>query len=192
MIQIRRGTFETNSSSSHSLVVTKGTNEHYTPEEAWLEVRWDMRNEDGSWYRETATIWAPRGNMYFGRHPFYILMSFEEKLRYAYACAPYRQRSDPNKKDRVRYYKDYASVTKKINKFLPQFKKVDFSYQRRNDGIGTDDSCLKGWLKELNIDLIEFLTNKNIVVICDGDEYCIWENMKEIKLVDTNNFEKEL
>ena len=71
---------------------------------------------------------------------------------------------------------------------MPEFKGVKFE----DSIIGTDDNCLKGWLKKLNISLIEFLTNKNIAVICDGDEYCIWEDMKKIGLVKEENFEKEL
>lgn len=46
MIQTRMNCFETNSSSSHSLVITNKDNGRYTPEEALDSLHW-MR--DGWW-----------------------------------------------------------------------------------------------------------------------------------------------
>lgn len=188
MIQLRRGTFETNSSSSHSLVVTKGNNGHYTPEEAYEELDWDMYSKDGERWPDddNGGIWMPSEDMYFGRAPFRVLMTFEEKLRYAYACAPIRKR--PGRRHKYTYSREYYKVTNIVKKFIPKFKGVKFN----SDYIGTDDCCLRHWLKKLDISLIEFLTNKNIVVICDGDEYTIWQDMKNIGLVKEENFEKEL
>jgi hypothetical protein len=186
MIQLRRGTFETNSSSSHSLVVTKGVNGHYSPEEAYQELNWDMYDENGKPWPHDEGIWMPSRDMYFGRAPFRILMTFEEKLRYAYACAPIRERR--SRRHGYTYSREYYKVTNVLKKFIPKIKGVKF----KTKYIGTDDCCLGHWLKELDISLIEFLTNKNIVVICDGDEYCIWEDMKKVGLVKEENFEKEL
>ena len=61
MFQIRGNTFETNSSSSHSLIITKGDSGHYTPEEAYSELYW--MEEDGTWSPSS-------DDMYFGRSPF--------------------------------------------------------------------------------------------------------------------------
>ena len=36
--------------------------------------------------------------------------------------------------------------------------------------------------------MLEFLTNKNIIVICDGDEYQIWSDMKKLGILNTDNF----
>lgn len=55
-----------------------------------------------------------------------------------------------------------------------------------NDYGGTDDYLIEGWLKKYNISLEEFLTNKRYVVICDGDEYCIWDHLKESGLIRTD------
>ncbi len=46
---------------------------------------------------------------------------------------------------------------------------------------------LPKWLKDADISLIEFLTNKNIIVICDGDEYCIWTDLKKLGLINMDN-----
>lgn len=172
MIQVRQNCFETNSSSSHSLVITDTDRGWYTPEEALSELHW-MR--DG-W-------WEPWGELRFGRAPFQVLYKFEHKLRYVYAHTPFRCR--PSKKHKWHNYSAmYWVINNKIKKFLPGFNGIKVE---RGKNIGTDDHCLWGWLKEANITLEEFLMNKNIIVICDGDEYCIWSNMKRLGLVSKSN-----
>lgn len=179
MLNIRQNTFETNSSSAHSLVVTAGADSYYTHDEALEEIKYFM-NEDG--------IYAPWHDMYFGRYPFMILYRFEEKLRYAYANAPIR-------KGRIKrngypgYWSEYYKITNKVKKFIPELK--GFS-KAETDAIGTDDNLLFKWLKEMDISLIEFLTNKKIIVICDGDEYCVWSKMKNNGLIDKNHIKLEL
>ena len=172
MINIRKNTFETNSSSSHSLVITDTNNGHYTPEEALKELHW-MR--DG--------IWSPWDDMYFGRSPFQVLYTFKDKLRYAYACAPTRV-SGPDKNGHYTYSREFYKVTDVVKKFIPEFKGVDFG-KKSDRHIGTDDCLLPQWLKKLNMPLIEFLTNKNVIVICDGDEYQIWSDMKKLGVINT-------
>ena len=177
MRQVRKNTFETNSSSSHSLVLMKGKVEHYTPEEAWEEVEYSCKYDDG-WFN-------PWDTLYFGRHPFQVLSTFKDKLRYAYACAPTRRRGI-SKKGYTKFEHEYYKVSNQVRKFLPQWKGL--AKEKRRDSIGTDDCCLSSWLKKTNISLIEFLTNKNIIVICDGDEYQIWSDMKKLGILNTANF----
>lgn len=183
MTQVRSSCFETNSSSAHSLVVTKGKAQHYTPEEAYKELYW--MDNDG--------YWDPHGSFYFGRHPFQVLSTFKAKLRYAYACAPTRK-GRQKKSGYAGYWKEYYRVTNAVKKFFgqdKQFNGLDPYIKRRKD-IGTDDCLLFSWLKKLDITLIEFLTNKNIIVICDGDEYCIWTDMKKLGLINTENIQHVL
>lgn len=126
--------------------------------------------------------------MYFGRYPFQVLSSFEEKLRYAYACAPVRQ-GRVKKNGYHGYWHEYYKITNVVKKFFGTdhpFNGVDF---RNQDSIGTDDSKLSYWLDQANISLIEFLTNKNIIVICDGDEYCVWTDMKKLGLINKDNIQ---
>lgn len=184
MIQIRANCFETNSSSSHSLIITKGDAGHYTPEEAFGELYW--MNDDGTW--------SPSGDdMYFGRSPFKVLNSFKDKLCYAYACAPTR-RGKMKKSGYEGYWREYYKVTNVVRKFLGdkfEFNGIEPNYRRWNS-IGTDDCLLPKWLNDANITLIEFLTNKNIFVICDGDEYCVWTDMKKFGLINMDNIKLAL
>lgn len=85
--QVRKGCFETNSSSMHSLIITKkNSNVHMTQEEIrhefYLDDPWykeHHKNDDGEvikidpWHNE------------FGRSPFNVLITFTDKLAYAVA-----------------------------------------------------------------------------------------------------------
>lgn len=173
MFTIRQNTFETNSSSSHSLVITNKENGRYTPEEARKELHWV---KDG-W-------WEPWEDLYFGRAPFQVLSTFEAKLRYAYAHAPLRKRPSKRHPEWENYSRMYWVISNKVKKLIPDFKGIKLNSRR---SVGTDDYALWGWLKKANITLEEFLMNKNIVVICDGDEYCIWTDMKALGLISKDN-----
>ena len=70
---IRRGVFETNSSSMHSIVVTKNelTNDNH---DDYFHV-WGYSNKIHFWH----------GDIEFDRSPFEVLVTARDKLRYAYA-----------------------------------------------------------------------------------------------------------
>ena len=72
--QIRRGCFETNSSSQHSLVIMK-RDDHYTSEEISKEF---YLSKHGVW-----DVWDD--SLDFGRSPFRTLGTF--KTKWLYACA---------------------------------------------------------------------------------------------------------
>ena len=180
MIQIRGNTFETNSSSAHSLVILNNPYEQYTPEEARREL-WIYLDKDGT-YR-------PRENIYFGRYPFKVLRTFEEKLQYAYANAPTRVQVIKKTGKKI-YSRRYHNITKVVNKFIPEFKRADFGGRHR--GPDCDYGSLFHWLKKADMSLIDFLTNKQVIVICDGDEYCVWSDMKKMNIVNKDIIKKEL
>ena len=73
--QIRRGVFETNSSSMHSLVIMKH-GRHYT----------DSEMNDNNYIREDG-LWniGEYEGLYYGRRPFDILVTFNDKLKYVIA-----------------------------------------------------------------------------------------------------------
>lgn len=86
--QIRKGCFETNSSSMHSLVMTKkNSNVCMTQEEIraeyYLDASW-MKERIKKIGKEVLHIGVYGGND-FGRSPFTVLSSFREKLLYAIA-----------------------------------------------------------------------------------------------------------
>ena len=166
MRQIRLNTFETNSSSSHSLVVAK-CDRRYTDEE--IRYKFEYRMDDDGYVK----LYSDEA--YFGRSPFYILSTFWDKMMYAYACAIPMGEADV--------------VTEAVQEFVPEFKgvKYDIEYQY----VGTDDCLLFGWLGSAGVTLSEFLSNDKYKVICDGDEYCIWEHAKKSGLINLDFIEEE-
>ena len=176
MKQIRRNVFETNSSSSHSLVITTD-NEHYTREE--INKNFYITKEG------KVRLWE--SSLEFYRSPFDMLVTFKDKLRYAIAS------SNGNLVDECR------EICKKyVDGFIDfEFDTKDYvwdsevkDYVETNEPIpnygGTDDYQIEGWLKSYNVSLEEFLTNKRYIVVVDGDEYNCWLHIKDSGLVDTS------
>lgn len=175
MKQIRRNVFETNSSSSHSLVITTD-NEHYTRE----EINKNFYMTDG-----IVRLWE--SSLEFYRSPFDMLVTFKDKLRYAIAS------SNGNLVDQCR-----ELCYKYVDGFVDfEFDTKDYvwdsevkDYVETDDPIpnygGTDDYQIEGWLKYYNVSLEEFLTNKRYIVIVDGDEYAIYDHIKKSGLFDTS------
>ena len=174
MKQIRRNVFETNSSSSHSLVITTD-NEHYTREEI----------NKNFYVTKKGIVRLWESSLEFYRSPFDMLVTFKDKLRYAIAS------SNGNLVDECR------EICKKyVDGFIDfEFDTKDYvwdsevkDYVETNEPIpnygGTDDYQIDGWLKKYNVSLEEFLTNKRYIVVVDGDEYCVWSNIKDSGLVD--------
>lgn len=175
MKQIRRNVFETNSSSSHSLVITTD-NEHYTRE----EINKNFYMTDG-----IVKLWE--SSLEFYRSPFDMLVTFKDKLRYAIAS------SNGNLVDQCR-----ELCCKYVDGFVDfEFDTKDYvwdsevkDYVETDDPIpnygGTDDYQIEGWLKKYNVSLEEFLTNKRYIVVVDGDEYAIYDHIKKSGLFDTS------
>lgn len=175
MKQIRRNVFETNSSSSHSLVITTD-DEHYTRE----EINKNFYMTDG-----IVRLWE--SSLEFYRSPFDMLVTFKDKLRYAIAS------SNGNLVDECR------EICKKyVDEFIDfEFDTKDYVWDSNvNDYVeakspvpnygGTDDYQIEDWLKKYNVSLEEFLTNKRYIVVVDGDEYNCWLHIKDSGLVDTS------
>ena len=164
MKQIRRNVFETNSSSSHSLVIRSNKlmeelaeSIYFTHDEMLDSLSRVKNGEYKSWDKD----W------YFGRCPFRALDTFELRFQYAYANYYY---NDDKLNELVELLKELVPEVKSIKK--PEY-------------VGVDDSCLDSWLAVNNISLKEFLTNKKYVVIQDGDEYNIWSDLVRAGLIDT-------
>lgn len=180
MKQIRRNVFETNSSSSHSLVITTD-NEHYTRKEINDEFHLTKLNS----LEGKVRLWE--SSLEFYRSPFDMLTTFKGKLRYAIAS------SNGNLVDECR------EICKKyIDGFVDfEFDTKDYvwdsevkNYVEADEPVpnygGTDDYQIDGWLKKYNVSLEEFLTNKRYIVVVDGDEYNCWLHIKDSGLVDTS------
>jgi hypothetical protein len=139
--QIRRGVFETNSSSMHSLAVMK-RNDKYSPE----EIKSDLWICSGEWH-------IYENDLRFGRCPFRILYSFGDK--WCYACASL-----------VHTYKDdkYNELENIALKYIPNLKKIKLpndtdSFADKDDERFKDDAHYQKHSKTEN-ELIDYLEQK--------------------------------
>ena len=180
MIQIRNNCFETNSSSSHSLVIKAGF-DYYTPEEVYKEFQYmckEIEDKPGKYIIEP---WGYEFEDGYNRYPFQILDTFRKKLWYLYAHAPCRKY--PPKGDRTynRWQPEYYKVTNYIKKYLPWLEGI--SWKWCDDKPHSEACGFTGALKKAGLDWYEYLFNKSIIVICDGDEYNVWGDLKKANLV---------
>lgn len=177
MIQIRDNTFETNSSSSHSLIITDFDGK-YTPEEMMKGIFLWNDNKDRMY----------GSNLEFYRSPFSLLATFESKSRYAIASSNGRL-ADEVEKIWYKYIPNF-------NGFRFDMKTEEYDYDKK-DWVdldepkpiygGTDDYQIEGWLKSYNVSLEDFLTMRRYMVVCDGDEYREWYHILDSGLVDKSH-----
>lgn len=170
-VSIRQGVFETNSSSMHSLCILNHSDKN-------ADTTTDKIDEDGVWEFK-------KGELGFGRYPFRFLRTFEDKVKYA--IANYHEWGE----DYEEICESISPIMDIVKKYNPNFVKFKFakSYGRIDAG-GTDDYALKGWLESNNITLEEFLINPRYAVVCDGDEYCTFNRLIDLGLVDTSKFKE--
>ena len=175
MKQIRHNVFETNSSSSHSLVITTD-NEHYTREEI----------NDEFYLTKEGKVRLWESSLEFYRSPFDILATFKDKLRYAIASSNGNLVDECRKicKEYIDGFTDFEFDTKDYVWDSEVKDYVEADEPVPNYG-GTDDYEIEGWLKKYNVSLEEFLTNKRYIVVVDGDEYNTWLHIKDSGLVNT-------
>ena len=177
MIQIRDNTFETNSSSSHSLIITDFDGK-YTPEEMMK----------GIYLWEDKETRMYESNLEFYRSPFSLLATFESKSRYAIAS------SQGHLADEVE--KIWHKYIPNFNGFKFDMETEEYDYDKKEwvdldepKPIygGTDDYQIESWLKSYNVSLEDFLTMRRYMVVCDGDEYREWYHILDSGLVDKSH-----
>lgn len=122
-INIRRNCFETNSSSMHSIVVTNDEGIYSADEITDKMYIW----EDGEF-----KIWDD-DDLNFGRYPFQILTTFEEKLCYAIAslCGGYTDEEEADQ--------NFEMLENIAKKYIPELKCIILPERRepifiREDG----------------------------------------------------------
>ena len=221
MRAVRRGIFETNSSSMHSIVVTN--------QDSVLEK--ELRREGHYFGLNNLLSFYLSDDMDFGRYPFEILVSFKDKLRYAFASLlPYDDaESSDIYKELIEIAKDYYdcsgvefpkeaksayfdSVTgEEVSLF--SIDKFDdsvgyYAYTKKDGSKGYADKCivqvncygsvdhqssgmLARFLEVEGVSVKEFLENSKYIVIIDGDEYGYWEKYKNSGLIRTDIIVKE-
>lgn len=224
--QIRNGVFETNSSSMHSIIVTKN-DVHIKPEE--MKDRFNYLYVDKNGVLDLRYSEISEG---YGRSPFQLLFSFKDKLMYC-MCHDlgYIYATNPEFSEIISKYEDickkYIEGFKKFDLYtheimiykdkngnvVPEYKifyddddegklcyysdneiifinEDDLDFQDVPD-IGMIDHqsqyLLDHVLKQENIDVEEFLTNKKYVIVIDGDEYMKFTEIENSILWNKNN-----
>lgn len=173
MIYIRKGVFETNSSSSHSIVMMKeGKPLKTVADSNMVDADWHV-NKDG-----VMDFWL-EDDLEFGRSPFDMLTDWYGRLRYCIATYG-------DQKDKLREIEEICQ--RRISGFV----KFKFKEDRWENGYyhGYIDhqslGLLDAALEKYNIGLEEFIFDNKYIVVVDGDEYCLFNT-----LMDTALFNKE-
>lgn len=185
MINVRKSVFETNSSSSHSIVITKERAIEDRNSYFRIPVYHSKQND----YR-----YCPhRDDLDFGRSPFEVLMTFERKVCYAIASFG-ESRFDEIEDIVIKYGKAWGD--REISGIqLPTSLYYDDDEDEEETYYGYVDhqsmSLLGNVLFNEDISIEEFLVNPKYIVIIDGDEYLIWYGMKELGLINKNAIDKE-
>lgn len=177
---IRENVFETNSSSMHSLVISKKA-KPYTEYDKKLEY-WGNDFELFNGYDECC----------YERFPFRILDTPIEKLRYYVAhYVGYKKQMD--KLDLVKEF-----VSKYLN--IPYDKiKLSFEVDKWNSdeteesygwvGINDTGEDVFEYIEKNNIPLEEFILDPRYTFIVDGDEYQEFKKLFSKGLIDLDNIE---
>lgn len=167
MINIRNGVFETNSSSSHSICINNNRPEITVDLSKFID-------EHGMWP-------LMEYDLTFYRHPFRVLTTPESKIKYAIACTAYLGTQS----------NEFKRIEETVHELEPNFEHFVFmrnsqwDCNKPNMG-GTDDAILFPWLKEHNVDLKTFISDSRYFVVCDGDEYNIFEDLIRTGIISPN------
>lgn len=149
MINIRRGVFETNSSSTHSIVMMKN---HPDGSDDWYQL-----NEDGE-------LILYEGDLDFGWGPDVLDDSFG---RLCYAIASYGDKKE--KMDEI------CELCKKHISGFESFRFMGYGYDRNSQHHGSIDhqsvGTLNGFLKSADVSLEDFIFNNRYLVIIDHDNH---------------------
>lgn len=177
MIKIRRGVFETNSSSSHSISIRR---ENTVLDSASIAERGE---DEYGYVSPTGRMYFYNSDLSFGRSPFEVLTTFYDKLRFVIASLA----SDPDLREEI------EAVMYEV---IPGLRTIEYplgyagrgAMRTTNYGNIDHESCglLKQFLDKKNITIRDFLLNTKYVVWIDGDEY----NVKGV-LIDSGIVHKE-
>lgn len=184
MIKIRKNVFETNSSSMHSLCVSK-VSEYFTKEEMLTS----CKLSDGN------IVINSEDDLCFDRYPFYILASFYDKLRYVIPSFCDQNAENATKES---LEKSFSEIINTVKEILPEIDGVvlpNSYYDEDEVSYGWIDhqsvGILRNYFEETDTSLKEFLTNKKYIIIVDGDEYEEWEKVKNSGIINVSIIESE-
>ena len=176
MIQIRKGIFETNSSSTHALIMLKEDK----PLPQFVDVEWRL-NSKGLLY-----LWED--DLEFGRSPFALLNDWYHRLCYAIAS------SDEEGREQIEEI-CYSRI--------PGFCGFEFPRNQWYDADRDDPSeeycygyidhqsvgLLDAFLSKHNISMENFIFNDRYIVVIDGDEYNVFDTLRSLPVWNENAVE---
>jgi len=178
---IRKGTFETNSSSMHSLVITKKAR----PYSQWQK---NLGYYDCDWGFE---LFGCCDTHSFERHPFEVLSDPKDKLRY-YVAHYIGYRGQTEKIEEVKNF--IASITK-VSKDKIKITATEDKWGGGEEetygwaGINDTGEDVFDYIEKNNIPLEEFVMDPRYTVIVDGDEYQEFGKMFLKGLINVDNIE---
>lgn len=186
---IRRGVFETNSSSMHSIVVMKDDVNGESQNDVWIK--------DGK-------LQIFNSDLRFGRSPFEILSTAERKLHYAIASSALTSLHVVKDGNYDEYFSNKLRELDLIaSKVFENCVGIDYPTIPRSNGIKEweqfdlgyvdheSSKLLTHFLDKESISLYEFVSDPKYIVVIDGDEYCVLNAMKRSGLININNIERE-
>lgn len=192
MYVIRNGCFETNSSSSHSIVVR---NDSKTP--------YNIISLDNTWIRylvdKNNNLILNEYELQFGRSPFKYLSTFVDKLRYVVACNARKLDYEYGMNTIGGIKDELLSIVQEI---CPEVKQILFEGDLEPDPEETcrytdyqfghvDEDILNPWLSSNNVSLRDFLLNDKYHIVCDGDEYNVFDGMIKSGIIDLSVIENK-
>jgi len=189
MINIRRNVFETNSSSMHSLVITKSARK-YTAKE--LALGYDPQ------YHKVFELWRykDREDMYYERSPFQILSTPIEKLQYycAYTLGTWKNRPAKKDVDRIKkFIMRQTGIDDPAKVFLYRVDRWDRDEDKKRYygvvvGNDTGEDPMH-FVERKHIDWEDLILNPKYIIIVDGDEIQNFKDLVEARVINTDNFE---
>lgn len=175
---IRNKTFETNSSSMHSLVVVKNP-KPYKSNELLSEHVYDNEFDLFEWEKG-----------YYGRSPYKVLRTPIDKLRYYVAHYLGANKQLELLPEVLKFIEEEASVVKsKIKLTVEEDAHEDQFANYGYAGINDTGEDVFEYIERNNISLKEFVTNPKYVVIIDGDEYQEFKKLFESNILNAEDFE---
>jgi hypothetical protein len=176
---IRKNTFETNSSSMHSLVITK-TAKPYT--------KWEKELD---YYGDKFELFGCCDTYTFERHPFEVLSSPKDKLRY-YVAHYVGWKQEMHRLDEV---EDLVQELTGCSRFDIKLSREEYSWKGELEesygwaGINDTGEDVFDYIEKNNIPLKEFILDPRYTIIVDGDEYQEFKKLFTKGLIDINNIE---
>lgn len=211
MISIRKGCFETNSSSMHSLAIWKKV-KPYSEYELSLGTYYDNNKT----VFELFDICSREPEDYeFGRYPYRQLTTPVEKLRYIVGlyidCEyPIKEGTEDERdyeKEPTYFFTDKKveeELTRLIKKYT-QCEKIEWSFQREEmnwdhewevktycpSTSTTNDSGedVMHFVRRKNISLEDLIFKPNYTIQVDGDEHCEFADMFKFGIINLDNLE---